>query len=64
MTLTGPIDADRRRSILALLQACFDDINGNQSLPIAQLALVRQEARSTPFRIVGHAALTAVRSGS
>src|SRR5262245_21010795 len=62
MTLTGPLDADRRRSILALLQGRFNDINGGQSLPIAQLALVRQEARSMPFRLVGQAALTAVRS--
>jgi putative phosphonate metabolism protein len=63
MTLTGPIDADRRRSILALLQARFNDINCGRSLPIAQLALVRQEARSMPFRIVDQAALTAARSG-
>jgi putative phosphonate metabolism protein len=63
MTLTGPIDIDRRRSILALLQARFNDINGEQSLPIAQLALVRQDARSTSFRIVGQAALTAARLG-
>jgi len=46
-----------------LLQARFDDIDGGHSLPITQLALVRQDARSTPFRVVGQAALTAVRSG-
>src|SRR6266536_3747053 len=63
MTLTGPLDTDRRRSILALLLARFTDINGGQSLPIAQLALVRQDARSTPVRIVGQAALTAARLG-
>ena len=63
LTLTGPIDAERRASILALLQARFNDINGGHSLPITQLALVRQDARSTPFRVVGQAALTAVRSG-
>jgi hypothetical protein len=63
LTLTGSIDAERRASILALLQARFDDIDGGHSLPITQLALVRQDARSTPFRVVGQAALTAVRSG-
>lgn len=63
LTLTGPLDADRRGSVLALLQARFNDINGGHSLPITQLALVRQDTRSTPFRVVGHAALTAVRSG-
>ena len=63
LTLTGPIDAQRRAPILALLQARFDDIAGEHSLPITQLALVRQDARSMPFRVVGQAALTAVRSG-
>jgi hypothetical protein len=46
-----------------LLQARFNDINGEHSLPITQLALLRQDARSMPFRVVGQAALTAVRSG-
>src|SRR5262249_53560838 len=63
LTLTGPIAAERRASILALLQARFNDIDGGHSLPITQLALVRQDTRSTPFRVVGRAALTAVRSG-
>jgi putative phosphonate metabolism protein len=63
LTLTGPIDAERRASILALLQARFNDINGEHSLPITQLALVRQDDRSMPFRVVDQAALTAVRSG-
>jgi hypothetical protein len=62
LTLTGPLDAERRASILALLQARFSDINGEHSLPITQLALVRQDARSMPFRVVGQAALTAVHS--
>ncbi|MBV8239757.1 MAG: DUF1045 domain-containing protein [Hyphomicrobiales bacterium] len=63
LTLTGPVDAERRAFILALLQARFNDIDGGHSLPITQLALVRQDARSRPFRVVGQAALTAVRSG-
>jgi hypothetical protein len=44
------------------LQARFNDIDGERSLPITQLALVRQDDRSMPFRVVGQAALTAVRS--
>ena len=64
LTLTGPIDAERRASILALLQARFNDIAGEHSLPITQLALVRHDARSMPFRVVGQAALTAMRSGA
>src|SRR6516165_5896254 len=62
LTLTGPIDADRRGSVLALLQARFDAIDGGHSLPITRLSLLRQDAWSTPFRVVGQAALTAVRS--
>jgi uncharacterized protein DUF1045 len=62
LTLTGPIDADRRGSVLALLQARFNATDGGHSLPVTRLSLVRQDARSTPFRVVGQAALTAVRS--
>src|SRR5262249_53439438 len=38
LTLTGPIDADRRGSVLALLQARFDAIDGGHSLPITRLS--------------------------
>src|SRR6516225_482678 len=62
LTLTGPIDADRRGSVLALLQARFNNIDGGHSLPITRLSLLRQDARSTPFRVLGQAALTAVRA--
>jgi hypothetical protein len=64
LTLTGPIEGYRCGTILALLQARFNDINGGQSLlPITQLALVRQDARSMPFQVVGQAVLTAMRAG-
>jgi len=62
LTLTGPIDDYRRGSVLALLQARFNAIDGGHSLPITRLSLLRQDARSTPFRVVGQAALTAVRA--
>jgi putative phosphonate metabolism protein len=57
MTLTGPIDAGRRGVILTLLQGRFNRINGSRSLPITQLALVRQDAPSMPFRVICTAAL-------
>ena len=60
MTLTGPIDADRRAPILALLQARFGAINGGNSLPITQLVLLRQDARSKRFRALDQAGLTGV----
>src|SRR5262249_3852085 len=44
LTLTGPIDADRRGSVLALLQARFDDINGGDSPPRTPPAPVRPGA--------------------
>src|SRR5215831_9054554 len=63
LTLTGAIDADHRGSMLALLQAHFDKVGDADPLPITQLALVRQDMRSAPFRIVRQAALTAVHPG-
>jgi putative phosphonate metabolism protein len=52
MTLTGPVAADRRGQILALLQARFDAMVGTAPLPIAQVALLRQDAPSARFRVV------------
>src|SRR5262249_61965373 len=59
LTLTGPIDDDRRGSVLALLQARFNAIDGRHSLPITRLSLLRQDARSVPFRVVRPAPLAA-----
>jgi hypothetical protein len=61
MTLTGPVDARRRYAVVTLLQALFNHVNGSDLLPIAQIAVVRQDARSTPFRVVCQAELTALR---
>lgn len=52
MTLTGPIDAGRRGAIITLLQGRFNRVNGSRSLPITQIALVRQDAPSMPFRVI------------
>ena len=63
MTLTGRIEAGHRRAILALLQARFDASEGAHVLPVSQVALLRQERRASPFRIVSAAALTGLGSG-
>ena len=60
MTLTGPIDAGRRGVILTLLQGRFNRINGSSALPITRLVLVRQDAPSTPFRVVHQVELSAL----
>jgi putative phosphonate metabolism protein len=52
MTLTGPIGADRRGAIITLLQGRFNRVNGSRSLPITQIALVRQDAPLMPFRVI------------
>jgi putative phosphonate metabolism protein len=57
LTLTGPLDVEQRASITALLQERFDRMNGRDRVPIARLALVRQDAPSEPFRVVCQAAL-------
>jgi putative phosphonate metabolism protein len=62
MTLTGPIVRERRDAIRTLLQSRFDAIDGaRQPLAVAQIALLRQEDRSTPFRVILQADLTALR---
>jgi putative phosphonate metabolism protein len=61
MTLTGPIDGDRRGSIVSLLQALLNHATGSEELAIAQLVLARQDARSAPFRVVCQAELNARR---
>ena len=59
MTLTGPIEEDRRRAeIVALLQDRFAAACGGAPLSVTRLALLRQERPSTPFRVVCHANLT------
>jgi putative phosphonate metabolism protein len=61
MTLTGPIAADRRAAIVAMLQARFNRVNGNNALRIARLVLARQDAPSARFRVACQAELAAPR---
>jgi putative phosphonate metabolism protein len=61
MTLTGPLEADRRAAIVALLQSRFNRVNGNNALPIARLVVARQDGASARFRVVCQAELTALR---
>jgi putative phosphonate metabolism protein len=60
MTLTGPIAADRRDAILALLQARLNGVNGNHALRIARLVLVRQDTPSARFRVAFQAEIAAL----
>jgi putative phosphonate metabolism protein len=61
MTLTGPVGADRRAAIVALLRARFNRVNDTNTVPIARLVLARQDAPSARFRVVSQAELTAPR---
>jgi putative phosphonate metabolism protein len=60
MTLTGPVAAERRCAIVSLLANRFGRVNGDRSLPITRLALVRQDGRTSPFRVVGEAELAVI----
>jgi len=57
MSLTGRIGPDRRAAIHALLQDGFARACGYEPVRIDRLALVRQDHRDAPFRVIGHAAL-------
>jgi putative phosphonate metabolism protein len=57
MTLSGSVDADLRDSMVAILRARFERINGGDPLPIRQVALVRQDVETTPFHLVCQAEL-------
>jgi len=61
LTLTGPLGLERRASIAALLQARFEQGDARGHVPIAQLALMRQHAPSSPFHVVCQVALTMLR---
>jgi putative phosphonate metabolism protein len=52
MTLTGPVAAERRGQIVALLQERFGAVGGNAPLLVRQLALLRQDAPSSRFRVI------------
>jgi putative phosphonate metabolism protein len=63
MTLTGRIGPDRRQAIHALLQDKFAQAYGHGPIRLDRLALVRQDHPNTPFRVVGHAALSRAAKG-
>ncbi len=60
MTLTGRIGADRRAAIHALLQAEFARVCGYEPIRLDRLALVRQDHRDAPFRVIGQAPLNLI----
>jgi putative phosphonate metabolism protein len=53
MTLTGRLEAERRRSVLTMLRDRFSRIN-LETLAIDRIALLRQESIDSRFRIIGH----------
>jgi putative phosphonate metabolism protein len=57
MTLTGQIEPDRRAAIHALLQNQFAQVYGYEPIRLDRLALVRQDHRDAPFRVIGQAPL-------
>ena len=57
MTLTGRLDAERRRPILTMLRDRFSAL-GLQTLDIDRIAVCRQDTADSRFRILGEFVLT------
>jgi putative phosphonate metabolism protein len=57
LTLTGRLDAERRATILPILQQRFAALDIT-TLTIDRIALFRQDGADSRFRIIGHYALT------
>jgi putative phosphonate metabolism protein len=57
MTLTGPLDDARRGAITAFLRERFETIGGHP-LSLDSIALLRRDAGSAPFRVIGRSPLT------
>jgi putative phosphonate metabolism protein len=57
MTLTGRLDAQRRQPILTMLRERFAAL-GLKQLPVDRIAVCRQDAADSRFRILCHFALT------
>jgi hypothetical protein len=59
MTLTCRLAGERATAALAQLRASFARVWGEQELSIDRLALLKQEGKHAPFRVIGEAELTA-----
>ena len=57
MTLTGRLDAERRRPVLEMLRTRFASLRLG-ALAIDRLALFKQDEAKARFRIIGEWALT------
>jgi hypothetical protein len=57
MTLTGRVAQDRRGQVHTMLQDEFTRQCGGGAIRIDRIALVRQEQRQAPFRVIGQARL-------
>jgi putative phosphonate metabolism protein len=53
MTLTGRLDAERRKPVLTMLRQRFSAI-GFQTLAVDQIAVLRQDGADSRFQIVNH----------
>jgi hypothetical protein len=60
MTLTGRIDAGRRRRVLAVLRRSFSRICGDRNFAIDALALMKQDPAGAAFRVLSRVPLRAV----
>ena len=60
MTLTGRLDAERRRPVLAMLRDRFSTL-GLQTLDIDRIAVCRQDAADSEFRVLGQFVLAQTR---
>jgi putative phosphonate metabolism protein len=58
MTLTGPVDEDRRAAIGELLSALFVRVHGSEPVPIDRIVLLRQDGEQR-FRVLHEAELAA-----
>jgi len=57
MTLTGPLPAERREAVPALLRDAFARACGERAIAIDRVALFKQENEHARFRVLHHAAL-------
>jgi putative phosphonate metabolism protein len=57
MTLTGRVEAERRRAIHALLRDAFARHCGTEPIALDRLALVRQDEPQARFRVIADAAV-------
>jgi hypothetical protein len=61
MTLTGKVQASRRKETVAVLRKCFSRMHGNQEITVDRIALVKQESSRASFRVISQVELRGAR---